>query len=115
MKPALFALVVCSAAACTRWVELPGPAPVEARRLADSYREMRVQRSDGTRFHFYNGTIRGDTLIGELLVGQVSVPFRDIDAIEVKQVSVVRTLLAFAGLGAAIVVVLVSSLGDYGG
>jgi hypothetical protein len=98
-------LVAALLAACSSWRHSPDPL---AKTLADRPGEVRVWRTDGTRFTLRRPRLSGDTLIGEGAASRqstVAVPLGEIASMEVRRFDGLKTAGLIAGVGATAILV----------
>ena len=105
---AVLLALVLGAAGCGTWGRRPVPQPSSAEPLP---RTMRVTRTDHSSLVLYDATVAGDSLVGFAGSGsaraRVAVPLADVERVDGRKVSVVRTAgttLALVAIGTVVVV-----------
>ena len=93
IRAALLLFLVLNLTACYTWQGVATTRPIE---LIEATQPdyIRVLKPDGTQVELANPSVDGDQLVG---ADGVSLPVEDILALEVRNLSVIRSV--FAGLG----------------
>ena len=106
-------LLLAFASGCMGWRSQSGDTQsiIEAKQPT----QIRLVRSDGSRFVLENPTIIGDSLVGMLRLGRGSgfraaIPLHEVGPVEIEEIHKVRTALAVLYYGVAGLVLLIGEL-----
>ncbi len=108
-------LLLVFASGCQGWLSQSGDTQsiIEAKQPT----QIRLVRSDGSRFVLENPTIIGDSLVGMLRLRQgsgfrVAIPLHKVGPVEMEEIHKVNTALAVLYFGSSIVAGLVVLIGE---